>query len=132
MRLGAGQDLGIVEAKCCVVAVMQRLEALRLLEVKLAAIEQDHEAELAENEDLREQVDAKAEARALTAIFDFLQNCKLAPTDSLLRVFRRYLHAAKTHALISGQQHPPRSRASQKASGLEFSRWTRPAGGDAF
>ena len=60
---------------------MQTLEALRLLEAKLAAIEQDHEAELAENEDLREQVDVRAEARALTAVFDFLQNCKIAPTD---------------------------------------------------
>jgi len=93
-------------------AVMPRLEALRILEAKLAAIEQEHDAELAENEDLRETVDAKAEARALTAVFDFLQNCKLAPTDSLLRVFRRYVHAARTHAPISGQQHPPRSRAS--------------------
>jgi len=109
MRLGAGQDRGIVEAKCCVVAVMQRLEALRLLEAKLATVEQDHEAELAENEDLREQVDARAEARALTAIFDFLQNCKLAPTDSLLRVFRRYLHAARTHAPISGHRRVPRA-----------------------
>jgi len=112
MRLGAGQDRGIVEARCCVVAVMQRLEARRLLEAKLTAIEQDHEAELAENEDLRETVDAKAEARALTAVFDFLQNCKLAPTDSLLRVFRRYLRSSRTQAPISDQRHPPRSRAS--------------------
>ena len=42
---------------------MQRLEALRLLEAKLATIEQDHEAELTQNEGLREEADARAEAR---------------------------------------------------------------------
>jgi hypothetical protein len=91
---------------------MQRLEALRLLEAKLATIEQDHEAELAENEDLRDEVDARAEARALTAVFDFLQNCKIAPTASLLRLFKRYLHGAKERAPLAEQRHQPRSRAS--------------------
>ena len=64
---------------------MHRLEALRILEAKLAAIEED-QAECAENEDSR-PIDAKAEARALAAVFDFLNNCKIAPTDSLLRIF---------------------------------------------
>ena len=112
MRLGARQDRGIVEATCCVVAVMQKLEALRLLEAKLAVIEQDHEAELAENEDLREEADARAEARALTAVFDFLQNCKVKPTESLLRLFRRYLRASRSRVSTTEQRHSPRSRAS--------------------
>jgi len=92
-------------------AVMQRLEALRLLEAKLASIEQDHEAELAGNEYLRDEVDASAEARALTAVFDYLQNCKIAPTDSLLRLFKRYLHAAKDRTPISEHRRLPRSHA---------------------
>jgi hypothetical protein len=82
------------------------------LEAKLATIEQDHEAELAENEDLRDEVDARAEARALTAVFDFLQNCKIAPTQSLLRLFKRYLHAAKERVPLAEQRQIPRSRAS--------------------
>jgi hypothetical protein len=91
---------------------MQRLEALRLLEAKLATIEQDHEAELTDNQELREEVDARAEARALGAVFDFLENCKITPTDSLLRLFRRYLHAGRKPARIAERRHPPRSRAS--------------------
>jgi hypothetical protein len=87
------------------------LEALRLLEAKLATIEQDHETELAQNEDLREEVDARAEARALTAVFDFLENCKITPTDSLLRMFRRYLRSAG-HQPIVQQRRSQRSRAS--------------------
>lgn len=80
------------------VAVMRKQDALQILEAKLAAIEQEHDAELETSEDLRESIDAKAEARALTAVFDFLQNCKVAPTESLLRIFRRYLRAAKHHS----------------------------------
>jgi hypothetical protein len=55
---------------------MHKLEALRILEVKLAAIEQEHRAELAAREGAREQIDAKAEARMLAAVFDFLRDCK--------------------------------------------------------
>ena len=91
---------------------MHRLEALRLLEAKLAGIEEEHEAELAANQDLRDPIDAKAEARALSAVFDFLQNCKIAPTASLLRVFRRYLHSSRKHVRTPGQWRPPKSRAS--------------------
>lgn len=91
---------------------MQRLEALRLLEAKLATIEQDHEAELTQNEGLREEADARAEARALGAVFDFLENCKITPTDSLLRLFRRYLRSAKPQAGIAEGRRIPRSRAS--------------------
>jgi len=118
MRLGAGQDRGIVEARCCVMAVMHRLEALRILEAKLTAIEQDHEAELAENEDLRETVDAKAEARALAAVFDLLKKCKIAHTDSLLRIFKRYLRPkSRSHTPIARQQRPP-SRGRPRADSI--------------
>jgi hypothetical protein len=95
MRLVAGREGGIVEAKFCVGGVMQRLEALRLLEAKLATIEQDREAELTQDGGLREEVDARAEARALGAVFDFLEHCKITPTGSLLRLFKRYLRGAK-------------------------------------
>ena len=52
------------------------------MQAKLAEIEQEHDFELAESEGLREPVDAKAEARALSAVFDYFQNCKLTPTES--------------------------------------------------
>ncbi len=85
MRLRARRDRGIVEAFVKVVAVMRRQDALEILEAKLAAVEQDHQTELEANEELRDSVDARAEARALTAVLDCLQNCKVAPTESLLR-----------------------------------------------
>jgi hypothetical protein len=91
---------------------MRRDDAWKILQAKLAEIEQEHDQELEGKEDLREPVDAKAEARALTAVFDFLQNCKIAPTESLLRVFRRYLRATKTPTTIAEQRRTPRSRAS--------------------
>jgi hypothetical protein len=76
---------------------MLRLEALRILKAKLAAIEEEHYVEFAVHEDRRE-LDTKAEAQALAAVFDFLKNCKIAPTNSLLRIFKRYLRPSKTHA----------------------------------
>jgi hypothetical protein len=90
---------------------MQRLEALRLLEAKLATIEQDRETELTQNDGLPEEVDARAEARALGAVFDFLENCKVAPTGSLLRLFKRYLRGAQTEER-SQPRRVSRSRAS--------------------
>jgi hypothetical protein len=81
-------------------------------QAKLAEIEQDHDLELEGEDEPREPIDAKAEARALTAIFDFLQHCKIAPTESLLRVFRRYLRGTKSHTPIAEQRRQPRSRAS--------------------
>lgn len=65
---------------------MRRPEAVQILQAKLADIEEEHQAELSASEGLREQIDARAEARALTAVFDFLQNCKIAPSESLLRI----------------------------------------------
>ena len=91
---------------------MQKLEALRLLEVKLAAIEQDRDTELETGGSARDEVDARAEARALTAILDFMENCKVKPSASLLRLFRRYLRGAKHDRPLPEQHRVPRSRAS--------------------
>jgi hypothetical protein len=63
---------------------MHKLEAIKVLEVKSAAIEREHHAEFAGDEDMRDQTDAKAEARALAAVFDFLKDCKISHRDSLL------------------------------------------------
>jgi hypothetical protein len=46
---------------------MQTLEALRILRTKLAAIDQEHDAELAVHDSEREAIDAKAEAPFLTS-----------------------------------------------------------------
>ncbi|HEX5931919.1 MAG TPA: hypothetical protein VFY74_09255 [Methyloceanibacter sp.] len=91
---------------------MRKEDALKILAAKLAEIEQEHESELAGNEGRREPIDAKAEARALTAIFDYLQNCKIVPTESLLRVFRRYLRATRPRAPMAEQGRSQRSKAS--------------------
>jgi hypothetical protein len=92
---------------------MHRLEALRIFEAKLRSVEEAWHAELSENEDLREAIDAKAEAQALTAVFDFLQNCKIAPSNSLARIFKRYLRPSRTQAPIAGQ--PQRSSRGREA-----------------
>jgi len=93
---------------------MHKLEALRILEAKLKSVEEERHAELAKNENLREAIDAKAEAQALTAVFDFLKNCKIAPSNSLLRIFKRYLRPSRTQDPIVGQQqHPSRGRAKR-------------------
>jgi hypothetical protein len=89
-------------------AVMRKEDALKILQAKLAEIEQDHDLELEGEDEPREPIDAKAEARALTAIFDFLQNCKIALTESLLRVFRRYLCGTKTQTPITEQRRQVR------------------------
>jgi hypothetical protein len=89
---------------------MRNRDALEILSAKLAAVEQEHQTELETNADLRESIDARAEARALTAVLDFLQNCKVVPSESLLRLFRRYLRAPRDRAL--SRQRPPKSRAS--------------------
>jgi hypothetical protein len=92
-------------------AQMRVQDALQILKAKLAATEQEHQAELAEHKELREPIDAQAEARALTAILDFLKNCKIAPGDSLLRIFRRYLRTVKHQSRHAEQPRMPHSRA---------------------
>jgi hypothetical protein len=45
--------------------------------------------ESAVDEDVQTIIDARAEAQALAALFDFLKDCKIEPTNSLLRIFKR-------------------------------------------
>ena len=70
--------------------VMDKRERLRTLAAKLAAIEQDRHAELAAGEGGSEPIDARAEARAIAAVYD-LRDCKISHTDSVLRILERYL-----------------------------------------
>ncbi|MGH9549271.1 MAG: hypothetical protein ACRD3W_07850, partial [Terriglobales bacterium] len=70
---------------------MNRREALRILEAKLSSIEREHNAELADDEGQRELIDNKAEAQTLAAVFDFLRDCKISHTASLLRILEGYL-----------------------------------------
>jgi hypothetical protein len=92
-----------------VVSAVQTLEALRILKTKLAAIDQEHDAEFAVQDSERESIDAKAEAQALSAIFDFLKECKISLPDSLLRIFRRYLRTSKHEIPIA--RHKTRAKA---------------------
>jgi hypothetical protein len=90
---------------------MHKLDALQVLKAKLAAIEQEHHAECADNEQAHEPIDAKAEARALAALFDFLRHCKISHTDSLFRILERYLRQkSNAHASIKCQQRHPNCR----------------------
>ena len=73
--------------------VMQRLEALQILKAKLGSVEETRHAELSENEDPRESIDAKAEAQALAAVFDFLKSCKIAPSTGSPTTVRLYHQA---------------------------------------
>ena len=87
--------------------LMHKLEALEVLKTKLAAIEQEHH----HNEEAREPIDTKAEARALAAVFDFLRDCKISHTDSLVRILERYLRQKSTaHTPIKRRQRHPRRR----------------------
>ena len=83
---------------------MQTLDAIRILKTRLAEIDQEHDAEFAVQDSEREAIDAKAEAQALSAIFDFLKDCKIAVPGSLLRIFRRYLRTPKHDIPIERQQ----------------------------
>lgn len=69
---------------------MNKLEAIKVLETRLAAIERERDDELA-GEDTRSETDAMAEAKALAATYDFLKDCKIAHRQSLLRILERYL-----------------------------------------
>ncbi|MGH9693220.1 MAG: hypothetical protein ACRD5Z_03680 [Bryobacteraceae bacterium] len=69
---------------------MNKLEAVKVLETRLAAIEQEHHVELA-GEDARSETDARAEAKALAAVYDFLKDRKIPHRQALLRILERYL-----------------------------------------
>lgn len=65
--------------------MMRKLEAIKFLEARLTAIEREHYDELA-SADNRGEADARAEAKALAAVYDFLKDCKISPRQSLLRI----------------------------------------------
>jgi hypothetical protein len=69
---------------------MNKPEAIKVLETRLAAIEREHHDELA-GEDSRSEIDARAEAKALAAAYEFLKDCKISHRQSLLRILERYL-----------------------------------------
>ena len=91
----------------CVVIVMHKLEAMRILEAKLKSVEEERHAELAKNEDLEAAIDAKAEAQALSAVFDFLRACKIVPSNSLIRIFKRYLRTPRTQDAFASKSSIP-------------------------
>jgi hypothetical protein len=70
--------------------VMRKLEGIKFLEARLAAIERERSDELA-SEDTSGEADARAEAKALAAVYDFLKDCKISHRQSLLRILERYL-----------------------------------------
>src|SRR5262249_52834693 len=57
--------------------MMRKLEAINFLEARLADIDREHYDELA-SEDTRSEADARAEAKALAAVYDFLKDCKIS------------------------------------------------------
>ena len=70
--------------------MMNKHEAIKFLQARLVTIEQEHHDELA-SEDSRSEADARAEAKALAALYDFLKECKISHRQSLLRILERYL-----------------------------------------
>jgi hypothetical protein len=74
---------------------MHKLEAIKFLEARLAAIEREHHDELA-SEETKSEPNARAEAKALAAVYDFLKDCKISHRQSLLRILERYLRR-KSH-----------------------------------
>ena len=67
---------------------MNKLEAIKVLETRLAAIEREHHDELA-GEDTMSDTDARAEAKALAAVYDFLKDCKIPHRRFLRRPEKR-------------------------------------------
>jgi hypothetical protein len=86
---------------------MNKSEALHILEAKLASIESEHNVELSDDEDKRDLIDNKAEARTLAAVFDFLRDCKISHTTSLLRILERYLRRKPMAPSSSSRRREP-------------------------
>jgi hypothetical protein len=107
--------------------VMKKLEALRILETRLATLEQEHQAELARDEDTPEEIDSRAEAKSLASVFEFLRDCKISHRDSLLRILERYLRPKSGSARIG---HGPLQGAKEILSGrLKTNKATKLAAG---
>ena len=92
---------------------MHKLEAIKFLEARLAAIEQEYHDELA-NEDTRSEADARAEAKALAALYDFLKECKISHRQSLLRILERYLRRKSS----TGRGDAPIIQGVEGSSGM--------------
>jgi hypothetical protein len=82
--------------------MMHKLEAIKFLEARLADIEREHYDELA-SEDTRNEADARAEAKALAAVYDFLKDCKISHRQSLLRILERYVRRKVEHRSAGNQ-----------------------------
>ncbi len=70
--------------------VMRKVDVIKFLAERLSAIEREHSEEIA-SEDTRAGANARAEARTLSAVYDFLKDCKISHRQSLLRILERYL-----------------------------------------
>ena len=95
---------------------MNKLEAVKVLETRLAAIEREHHDELA-GEDTRSETDARAEAKALAAVYDFLKDCNISHRQSLLRILERYLRRKFEHRTRRCSYHPGRRRKQRNGLG---------------
>src|SRR5262245_18538694 len=100
---------------------MQKLEALKMLEAKSASIEQEYGTD---THGTPKHFDARAAAKALAAVFDFLRDCKIPHRASLLRVLEHYLRKPKGG---TGPVQGPRNTEILKASaiGLKANRAAR-------
>jgi hypothetical protein len=103
---------------------MHKLEAIKFLEARLAAIEREHHDELA-NEDTRSEADARAEAKALAAVYDFLKDCKISHRQSLLRILERYLRRKSS----AGRGDPPIIQGVEGSRGISSATIRRARGG---
>ena len=103
---------------------MHKLEAIKFLEARLAAIERQHHDELA-NEDNRSEADARAEAKALAAVYDFLKDCKISHRQSLLRILERYLRRKSS----TGRGDAPIIQGVEGSRGMSSATIRRARGG---
>jgi hypothetical protein len=102
--------------------VMHKLEAIKFLEARLAAIEREHHDELA-SEDTRSEADARAEAKALAVVYDFLKDCKISHRQSLIRILERYLRRKSS----AGREDAPIIQGAEGSRGTSLAtlRWAR-------
>ena len=103
---------------------MRKLEAMQFLEARLAAIEREYHDELA-NEDTRSEADARAEAKVLAAVYDFLKDCKISHRQSLLRVLERYLRRKSS----TGRGDPSIVQGAEGSRGMSSATFRRARGG---
>jgi hypothetical protein len=106
--------------------VMHKREAIKILEARLAAIEQEHRDELA-SQDTRSEADARAEAKTLAALYEFLKDCKISHRQSLLRILERYLRRKSS----TGREDAPIIQGLQGSRGRRLTAFRRARQGSA-